>query len=102
MQFLVVGLDGDDDKAQDRRMAVRGAHIALGDELVASGNIWFGAAILRSNGTMGGSAFFVDFEDEKDLQNWLDREPYVIGDVWRTVTVHRCSTRDPWQFNRPR
>jgi hypothetical protein len=102
MQFLVVGIDGDDDKAMERRLAVRAKHIALGDELFASGNMWYGAAILRKDGTMGGSALFMDFKDEAELQEWLSREPYMTGDVWRTVTIHPCNTRDPWQFNRPK
>ena len=69
MQFLVIGLDGDDDKALDRRMAVRGNHIALGDELLASGNMWYGAAILKPDGSMGGSALFMDFKNEEELFN---------------------------------
>ncbi|MBI1326878.1 MAG: hypothetical protein GC136_04465 [Alphaproteobacteria bacterium] len=100
MQFLVIGMDGDDEGALARRMAVREAHIQLGDELLASGNMWYGAAILRDDGTMGGSALFMDFKDEAELQAWIDKEPYVTGDVWKSVTVHKCNTRDPWEFNR--
>lgn len=100
MQFLIIGIDGDDDKALERRLAARGAHIALGDELLAAGNMWYGAAILRDDGSMRGSALFMDFKDEAELHEWLKREPYVTGDVWRSLTIHRCNTRDPWQFNR--
>jgi len=39
MQFLVVGLDGKDEKAMERRMAAREAHIEMGDKLVESGNV---------------------------------------------------------------
>ena len=102
MQFLVVGLDGNDDEALARRMAVRGEHIALGDELLAAGNMWYGAAILREDGSMGGSALFMDFQDEVALNEWLAREPYVTGKVWQSITVYPCKTRDPWQFNRPK
>ncbi len=102
MQFLVVGLDGDDEGAMDRRLAVREAHIALGDELLKSGNMWYGAAILDDDGKMKGSALFMDFPSEKELQEWLDREPYVTGEVWKSVQIHKCNTRDPWQFNRPK
>lgn len=39
MQFLVIGKDGDDPDAMERRLAVRQAHIDLGDELLKSGNM---------------------------------------------------------------
>ena len=55
MQFLVIGLDGRDSKAMDRRLAARKDHIALGDKLLASGNMWYGAALLDDNGKMKGS-----------------------------------------------
>lgn len=100
MQFLVIGLDGTDDKAMDRRLAVRDQHIALGDELLASGAMWYGAALLHDDGSMKGSMIMVDFPSEKELDEWLDREPYVVGGVWQDVTIHKCNTRDPWQFNR--
>ena len=102
MQFLVIGKDGDDPDAMERRLAVRQAHIDLGDELLKSGNMWYGAAIVNDDGQMKGSALFVDFESEDALNEWLKTEPYVTGEVWKTVEVIKCNTRDPWQFNRPR
>jgi len=36
MQFTIIGLDGKDEKALERRLAVRDAHIALGEELLKS------------------------------------------------------------------
>lgn len=49
---------------------------------------------------MKGSVFMVDFPSEKELNEWLEKEPYVTGKVWKKITIHKCSTRDPWQFNR--
>ena len=100
MQFLVIGLDGTDDKAMERRLAVREDHIKLGERLVKSGNTWYGAALLDDNGNMKGSVFMVDFPSKKELNRWLEREPYVTGDVWQDITIHKCNTREPWQFNR--
>ncbi len=100
MQFLVVGLDGDDDQAMERRLKARQAHIEMGDKLVEEGHVWYGAALLDDEGKMKGSSFFVDFESEEKLQEWLSVEPYVVGDVWRDIQIHKCNTRDPWQFNR--
>ena len=79
MQFLVIGKDGKDEKALERRMAVREAHLELGDEMEKSGERWYGCAILDDAGEMIGSMAVMDFPTEKALQAWLDREPYVVG-----------------------
>lgn len=102
MQFLIIGKDGKDKKAIERRMAVREAHLKLGDELMASGNMWYGAALLDNNGNMKGSMLMMDFPSEKELNKWLDREPYITGKVWKSIEIHKCNTRDPWKFNRPK
>jgi uncharacterized protein YciI len=102
MQFLIIGLDGTDEKAMERRLAVREAHIKLGEEFRQAGNLWFGSALLDESGKMNGSMYLVDFQDEKELHAWLDREPYVTGDVWKTVEVRPANVRDPWQFSRSR
>ncbi len=102
MQFVVIGLDGNDEKAAERRASARQSHIELGDKLLKSGNLWYGAALLHDDGTMKGSLYVVDFTSEKELQNWLNSEPYVVGKVWDTVTIHKSNTRDPWQFNKPK
>jgi uncharacterized protein len=102
MQFLVIGLDGTDAGAAGRRQAVRAEHIALGDKLVASGNMWYGAALLHEDGSMKGSMLMMDFPSEKALNEWLEIEPYKTRNVWEHITIHKCKTRDPWQFNRPK
>lgn len=101
MQFLVIGKDGTDAKAMARRMAVREAHLALGDEMEKSGNRWYGAALLDDSNKMIGSMAMMDFPSQKELQEWLDREPYVIGGVWKSVEVIKCDVKKPWKFNRP-
>jgi uncharacterized protein YciI len=101
MQFLVIGKDGKDEKAFERRMAVRVAHLKLGDEMEKSGERWYGCAILDNAGQMIGSMAVMDFPAEKELRAWLDREPYVVGKVWETVEVYKCNVKNPWKFNRP-
>ena len=32
----------------------------------------------------------MDAESREALQTWLDEEPYVVGEVWREVTVQPC------------
>jgi uncharacterized protein len=102
MQFVVIGLDGTDSEAVARRQAARQDHIKRGDELLASGNLWYGAALLNDDGSMKGSLYVIDFPSEKELQDWLDTEPYVTGGVWKDITIHKSNTREPWQFNRPK
>lgn len=102
MQFLIIGHDGKDEKAMERRLAARPAHIELGEQLRQSGNMWYGAALWDDEKNMIGSMLLMDFPSEKELHEWLDREPYVIGKVWEEIEIHKCNVRDPWQFNRPK
>lgn len=99
MQFVVIGLDGRDTDALARRQAVRQDHIEMGEKLLASTNLWYGAALLNDDGSMKGTLYVVNFPSEKELHKWLDNEPYVIGDVWRDLTIHKSNTRDPWQYS---
>jgi uncharacterized protein YciI len=102
MQFIVLGYDGKDKNAPARRQKVRADHLALGDELVKSGNLWYGAAMVDEGGNMIGSMYFVDFPSRKELDEYLAKEPYVTGKVWQKTEVIQASVRDPWQFNRPK
>lgn len=99
MQYTIIGLDGTDDEALTRRMNVREAHLALGDELVKNGNLWYGAALLNDDGSMKGSIYILNFANEAEFDAYMKKEPYITGDVWRDLTVHRSNTRNPWQFN---
>lgn len=101
MQFLVVGKDGKDEKAMGRRMKAREAHLRLGDKMEADGNRWYGCVLLDDNGKMIGSMAVLDFPSEKELQEYLKREPYKIGNVWKTIEVYKCNVKKPWKFNRP-
>ena len=47
MQYLIIGKDGTDSEAKERRTKARPDHIAMGDKLVASGNLWYAAALLE-------------------------------------------------------
>lgn len=101
MQFLVKGLDWKDSEAMNRRLAVRENHIALWDKLLESGNMWYWAALIDDEWKMKWSTFIMDFPSEKELQDWLDIEPYVTWWVWKEIEIHKASVREPWQFSRP-
>ena len=87
MQFMVVAYDGTDEGALNRRLAVRDSHIAGAIELKNKGNLIAGGAILDDAGRMIGSTSYVAFESRAELDAWLERDPYVTGDVWRDITI---------------
>ncbi|MDO7671797.1 MAG: YciI family protein [OM182 bacterium] len=87
MQFMVVAYDGTDEDALNRRLAVRDSHIAGAIELKNKGNLIAGGAILDDAGSMIGSTTYVEFESRAELDAWLERDPYVTGDVWRDITI---------------
>ena len=101
MQFLVIGKDGTDKDAMSRTLAARQDHLALGDKMEASSERLYGCVILDDNGTMIGSMAVLDFPSEKELQEYLKKEPYIVGKVWQTIEVSQCNVKKPWKFNRP-
>jgi uncharacterized protein YciI len=91
MHFIVTGTDGTDDRALERRMAARSAHLAMAGELHARGRWLYAAAILDDRGTMTGSMIVCDFPSREALETeWLNQEPYVLGDVWKTIEIRRA------------
>lgn len=91
MHFLILGHDGTDPDAPQRRLAVRAAHLALFKAMVEKGDFLYGSAILNDDGQMVGSMIVCDFPSRADLESqWLAHEPYVVGKVWETVEVHRA------------
>jgi len=90
MQFIVTGYDGTDEKALERRLAVRDEHLELATSMKKEGKFLYAAAILDENENMIGSIMIVDFSTRKDLDQWLRVEPYVKGDVWKKIEVKSC------------
>lgn len=91
MQFLILGYDGTDPDAPRRRQAARAAHLTLFQEMPAKGIFLYGSAMLDDAGQMAGSMIVCEFPSRGELEaQWLAREPYLVGDVWRRVEVHRA------------
>lgn len=95
-QFVVIGRDATDEKALERRMAARDAHIQVIDAGIASGRNLMGAAMLNDQGNPCGSVMVLDFPDRAALDAWLKVEPYVVGKVWDDIEVIECKI--PPQF----
>lgn len=92
MQFIVLGYDGTDEKALDRRMTVRPDHLKLAEKMFDDGKWLYASAILSDEGKMIGSMIVCDFPSRAELnEQWLKIEPYVLGDVWKNITVHRAT-----------
>ena len=91
MQFIVRGLDGRDDQALERRMAARQDHLAMAKNMYQQGRWLFAAAILDEDGKMTGSVIVCDFESRARMkEEWLDHEPYILGNVWDKVEITRA------------
>lgn len=88
MRFIVIGKDGTDESALDRRMAVRDAHLALGEEMLSKKQVLSATALLDPDGKMCGSVMLVEFENRAELEEWLKVEPYVTGDVWKDIEIY--------------
>lgn len=86
MQFVIIARDGKDEKALERRMAVREAHLAAFREGLGK-HIVIGGAMLSEQETMCGSVMVVDFPDRAALDAWLQTDPYVTGNVWQEIEI---------------
>lgn len=88
MQFLVIAHDYKD--ALERRLNSREKHVKLGDKQKAAGNYLMGVALLDDKQKMIGSVMIFDFPSRKELDEWLETEPYMINKVWEKVDIKEC------------
>jgi uncharacterized protein YciI len=87
MQFVLMGYDGTDEGALERRMKVREDHLAKVKMLKSRGLVLFGGAILDDSGKMIGSVLVYETADRQALDELLKDEPYINGDVWRKLEI---------------
>lgn len=89
MQFIVIAYDGTDEGALNRRMAAREAHLASAKEMFENKKWLYAVGILDDNGKMIGSMIVCDFPTREEMHaQWLNDEPYVLGNVWEKIDVH--------------
>lgn len=86
-QYLVSALDFTDAGALERRMHARPAHLESVKKLKNEGRYFIGGALLNPNGQMIGSTMIVQFETPEALQEWLQNDPYVKGEVWDQIDI---------------
>src|SRR5260221_11789858 len=97
MQYIVIARDGSDSEALNRRLAVRSAHVELGNKLRDEGRHLYGVALLDSSEHMIGSVLVVDFYSREELDAWLKVEPYMTGKVWESVEILPCRVGPSFQ-----
>jgi len=91
---VLIGWDGTDAGALDRRMAARPAHFARVAPLAADGTLLFGGAIFDApGGRMIGSIAATRHTSHDAARAWVAEDPYATGDVWREVVVHATAFR---------
>ena len=66
---------------------MRPTHLEAIAPLVEDGHVLVGGAILNDAGDMIGSMLLVEFPDRSGVDAWLERDPYVTGDVWTDIDV---------------
>lgn len=84
MQYLIIAYDYDD--ALERRLKARDEHVKAARELMAKGKIITAGALIEDD-KMVGSSLFVDFENDEELDAWLENEPYVQNKVWNLEEI---------------
>lgn len=87
MQFLLIGYDGTDGGAPERRLDSRALHLERIALMKKKGEFLFGGAILGENGQMKGSMVVYEFPDRASLDKCLETEPYIVNGVWQKVEI---------------
>lgn len=87
MYFIINGYDFKDEKALERRMQARDAHMEGVKALHEAGNFLFAGAMLSEAGQMCGSTIFAEFENREAVDAYLKKEPYIQSKVWDKVEV---------------
>ena len=79
MQYLVIAYDNEG--ALEKRLEVREAHIEGAKKMMAEGKIISVGALIEED-QMVGSTAYVNFENDDEINEWLENEPYVKNGVW--------------------
>lgn len=87
MHFCVIGYDGTDRKAAERRDAARPLHRKLAAKLEAEKHLICGGAIVNFEGKSIGSVLLMDFPSKEEFNNWYSKEPFVKMGVWTRISV---------------
>jgi len=90
MNFIVNAYDYKDDESLKRRMNAREAHMENIKVMHSKGQILMACAMLNDKGQMCGSTMILNMENEEQVNQYLDKEAYILGKVWERVEVSPC------------
>lgn len=93
-QYLIIAQDGSDENALERRMQTRPFHLAGAKALKANNRFIVGGATLDAEGKMNGSVMIVEFDNDAQMQEWYDNEPYITQGVWKNIEVKLFKVAD--------
>lgn len=79
MQYLIIAYDNEN--SLEKRLEVRDEHVKAAKALMSEGKIITAGALIEED-QMVGSTLFVNFNDDDELNSWLELEPYVLNNVW--------------------
>ncbi|MBR2666590.1 MAG: hypothetical protein IKD96_00325 [Oscillospiraceae bacterium] len=83
MQFIVKAYDGPN--MLEKRLAVRPRHLEgmskMSEHIICAGGL------LDDEGKMKGSVLVLDYPDRAALDEYLNKEPYVLEHVWEKIEV---------------
>lgn len=92
MDFVITALDYPNQL--ERRLAHREAHIKGLTQAVKQGMIISAGALTNEKGDMIGSSIHARFDNRAQLDEWLENEPYVLGDVWENIEIRTANIVD--------
>jgi len=87
-QYLIHALDAKDEKALERRLAVRAEHLASAIFLKEKNNFILGGAMLNNDGLMIGSTLVLQFETDEEFDDWKKQEVYILNNVWDKIEIY--------------
>jgi uncharacterized protein YciI len=91
MQYIVIAYDCTDNKVSERRNKAREDHLKIVKEMFTNRKWLYACAILEDDGTIVGSMIVCDFVSREELkEQWLKREPYILGNVWEKIDIKRA------------
>ena len=89
MQFVITAHDGHN--MLEKRMAIRQRHLDNMARMMEQGHVICAGGILDEDGKFAGSALVMDFADRKQLDDYLESEPYVKEKVWDEIKIERMN-----------
>lgn len=87
MAYAIVAFDAEDKDAMSRRMAVRDRHLGVIEGWARDGRLALAVPLFPEAGGPTGSLIVLDVPSQEGVDDYLSKEPFAAGDVWKQRTV---------------